>query len=706
MSNDMSKKLSKALADIRNTYISNADYSTIDAAINKSIDKLSISDLNTNTMSYAETMKQYMTQGIDTTSFTKEITTGVLQSPDFLARFSRYANAEEVIYNISHCNRALQVLSAGIISPDNVTKSSINFLIEDKTDSEDIKEILNNVRIINKQLKIDDMLDNIVTETLKYGDKFIELCSYRAKEIPISQSMYLEELSLYESLGSVGKPPRKPSNKSHKITYEKLLSETPNEYGRYKTETVEFNVTLNLVEDISPNDPLYNMKSKNILTEKIGKPKKDEKLFENIDEMRLIQHDPTKVIKLQSDRFKVNLGYLILPDGVDEGGLGMISSSGLSSATTGNPVVSGLQNDVYMGIDGLYRDLVKMIKRHVNNSDLKVNKKEMKELLARLVKDLDDSADKRELKIRYVPPERMEHFQINERIHFPYGEGIFEKSMHHAKSLIALKTAVAVRRITDSVDKRVIYIESSMPRNSRNMITLLKEALTKRKFSMNNLSNISTIPSMMTSFEDYIITSKNGKRHVEFDTIPTTSNIRDITEELKFYRDELISSLDVPPAYIGIEENLNGKSTLAHESAMFAETIIKYQKTFNKNLFRLFNSIHKLLYGQIIPDCITITLPAPKMLFMSVEAENLETIARVIELHGSLGVEKETLRKKYVPFDFDDEEDAKVRAELDKRSNPSKKTEDDGLLGGGFGGLGMGGMGGMSPLPPTPGQIG
>lgn len=696
MPTDVSKKLSKALADIRNTFISSKDYSPIDNAIDKSIAKLTISDLNSNTLNYSETMKKYMTQNIDSSSITKDITTNILQSPDVIARFARYSNAEEVIYNISQCARALKVLSSGILSPDNITKSSLNILVTDKSESEETKEILSNLKIINKELKIEDYLDTIITETLKYGDKFLEFCSYKSEEVPLTQSLYLEEMALYE-MGNIEEEPKIQEMPVHRIVYEEYDYKHMDDNGNPKVKKISKNVSLKLVEYVDTD-------KKNLsLTEKVNKKKKNEDIFKNIEELRIIQHDPTHIVKLQSERFKVCLGYLVLPDGfgADGGGsgLGMMSATGImQGGSAGAQIASGLQNDLYMGVDALYVDLVKLIKRHVNNSDLKVNKKEMKDLLARLVKDLDDESNKKDIKIRYVPPERMEHFHINERINFPYGEGIFEKTMHSAKELIAIKTAITVRRITDSVDKRVIYIESNMPRNSRNMITLLREALRKRKFSMNNLSNISSIPSMMTNFEDYIITSKNGKRHVEFDTIPTTSRIADITEELKFFRDELVSSLDVPPAFIGIEENINGKSTLAHESALFAETILSYQKIFNRHIFKMFNSIHKLLYNENIPDCITITLPAPKMLYISVEAEHFETVARLLELSNTLGVDKETLKKRYLPLDWEQEEDAKIKSQLDKRGNPTEKGDDDGLLGGGYAGMGGMGMGAGMPV--------
>lgn len=676
MANDISKKLSRALADIRSSFISSRDYSNLDNAIDSSISKLTVSDLNNDTLNYAENMKKMISQGIDGTSISKEVTTNILQSPEVIMRFGRYANAEEVVYNIPQCGRALNVLKSGILSPDNVTKASLNILLEEKNDSEELRDILNNVRVIKRELKIEEYLDNIVNETLKYGDKFIELCSYKSKEVPLTQSLYLEEKAILKLKNSKNEPVlEKP--KSFQIVHEQHVQD--NEGNITKRVVDSHEVYLNLVEDY------FNFEIGS-LTES----KEQDRIYKNIEELRIIKHDPTKIIKLQSERFKVCLGYLVLPEGFganQASGMGMVSANGLPASITGNTITSGLTSDVYLGIDNLYMDLVKMVKRHVNSTDIKVNKKEMKELLTRLVKDLDQETDRKEIKIRYVPPERMEHFMINEGINFPYGEGIFEKSMHAAKELIALKTAVTIRRITDAVDKRVIYVESKLPRNSRNMITLLRESLRKRKFSMNNLSNISTIPSMMTSFEDYIITSNNGKRHVEFDTIPASSSIRDITEELKFFRDELVSSLDVPPAFIGIEENINGKTTLAHESALFAETILSYQKIFNKHIFKLFNSIHKLLYGKVIPDNITISLPAPKMLYVSVEAEHLETVARIIEVaKTSLDISPETIKKRFLPLDWEEEEDAKTRDLLDKRGKPSDKTReyDDGLLGGGF----------------------
>ena len=61
--------ISKALTYV----ILGQDYSRIDRAIDKSLAKLTISDLNNNTLNYSEMMKKYMTQNLDSSSITKEL---------------------------------------------------------------------------------------------------------------------------------------------------------------------------------------------------------------------------------------------------------------------------------------------------------------------------------------------------------------------------------------------------------------------------------------------------------------------------------------------------------------------------------------------------------------------------------------------------------------------------------------------------------
>ena len=129
-----------------------------------------------------------------------------------------------------------------------------------------------------------------------------------------------------------------------------------------------------------------------------------------------------------------------------------------------------------------------------------------------MIKSADFS---RSLNIRYVPPDKMEHFHIPSDKYFPYGESIFDPCQYNAKVLIALETALAIHRLTRSIEKRKIAVEIGLPRDAKNAIEKMKEEFRKRKISLDSFGTVDTIPSMITTFEDIYIPQKDGKPFVD-----------------------------------------------------------------------------------------------------------------------------------------------------------------------------------------------
>ena len=326
------------------------------------------------------------------------------------------------------------------------------------------------------------------------------------------------------------------------------------------------------------------------------------------------------------------------------------------------------------------------MKKHLTkNEEITLNKNETINILARSIKDVDDDGLKN-FRIRYVPPERMQHFEIYNKRFFPYGESIFYKSTFQGKLLIALETAVTVKRLSDSTEKRVIYVESAgLPRNVKTTIENLKEGFKKRKYSLDSFGSIGSIPSYINTYEDYYIPQKNGKRFVEFDTLPPAINIRDISDELKFFRDLLVASLDVPPSFVSLEENSVTKANLAQESNVFARTVIAYQSLFGKLIDSLISKIYRFCRKELMPE-IKITLSPPKLLQTEIYADQLDTIQRVANVLGDLGVPKDFVAKEYLHIDWEKLEDFKVKTALENRlkSQASGEVDEFGNSGGGF----------------------
>lgn len=626
MENDNNKSIKSALDAVKKKVFGTADDKLTD--VDKALNRISDAIINKDSMNQSEVLKKLLSSTLETETF-KQITSGNLTlSTELVSRLVRYINSEDVVDSIPFCARALQVLSNEIISPDDITKEMIQFL-QSKTLSEEDERAFENVKGINDVLKVNEHLRDIVYETLKLGDQFIEICDYTSDNIPLSQS---------------------------------LLNEGGQPFEESESIDVSFNDTI--VNEYGQNDIVKkNIKVTTIITEDTSKTSV------SIDNIRLILHDPSFVVKLQSQRFKMCLGYIILPKSntYNYSNVMYPSNRNISTNVTGLQF-SSLSQEV-IGIDKLYMDVMNKIKKHVNDDQISVDKHEMKSLLMKALREFDENREL-QFQIRFVPPDRMEHFKLSSRRFFPYGESIFYKTTFASKLLIAFETALVIKRISDSSDKRVIYMETGLPRTIRNIIEEVKEALYKKKVSFDTMGNVSSIPSMITSYETYFVPQKNGKKYVEFDQLPPAQNIRDISDELKFFRDTLVSALEVPPSYLNLEENLSNKNALTFENQLFARTVVSYQVVLGKHLKNLFSKIYKMVYQKIMPLGINIGFFPPRMLELEREAEHVETISRLINALKEFGINQEYLKRKYLSIDWDELEEFATRENIDKKITP------------------------------------
>lgn len=469
---DKIKSFNNSFKSLKNKILKGPKNDMIDQ-IDGIIDRVSDSVINKDSMNYAEMIRNVFSDSLKNEDLFKNTNSNIFLSNDLLDRLSRYINAEEVCDSIPYCARALKVIADEIVAPDHITKEILQFLT-DGTQTESEKESLTNVRSINRILKIDDYIQDIVYETLKLGDQFIEICDYTSEDVPITQSLLYEGNNTDDDLYSL--------NNKYEITFNESVV---NEFGKEILEKRTVNVIPTIIESVRKK---REKKSK--------KNKKDHNV--DISNVRLIIHDAKYVIKLQSPRFKMCLGYLVLPRASSNFSSSFKSSGGSSSCTGTSR--SSLQTQLYygknyqdfMGMDKIYADIINVVKRHIGKMEISVNKKEVMGMIIRTISEFERE-QQMHLQIRYIPPERMEHFHLSNRRFFPYGEGIFTKLMFSAKLLIAFETALVIKRISDSSEKRLIYIESGIPRNVRNLIESFKEKTKKKKFSVDTMGNIGSI---------------------------------------------------------------------------------------------------------------------------------------------------------------------------------------------------------------------
>jgi hypothetical protein len=554
----------------------------------------------------------------------------ILTSKDLLSRIDRYNNADECVDKIPYCARALDVLTNSILAPDDIKKNCIQVF----TNNDDQKNTVKDIKQIIKKLKIDNLINRTIKDTLKYGDQFIEICNYKSKDVPITKSLLNEENKINEDT-------------EYGFIAESIYNEN---------EKFERKITLEFVEEED-----YDNK---------------EELVNNLDNIKLIKHDADKIIKLQSKRYKLNLGYLILPDTVKTSA----PTGSFTKTSFGSTALGLLGYEQSSGIDEIYEKIFSNIKKKLEKDEIKIDKKEVKDLLSRCIIELGLEDDKKKninLKIRFVPEHKMEHFNLENDNYFPYGEGIFNKIIFQAKMFMALETSMTIKRLSEATEKRIIYVETGMSRDARNIVEQVRSEFNKRKFSIDKFGSISSIPSMVPNFQDIYIPQSKGKRFLEFDTLREETNARDSTEELKLYRDFLVSDLGIPPAYLNIEENMSNKNALAFENALFAETIVGYQFILNPNLDNLISKIYKLLKFKKMSSEIIITFPPPKMLQMERESERVDYGIRTIQNLKEIGIPIEWSKKQVFDYPWDEIEEFKSSEEMNKKmgNSPDENQE-------------------------------
>jgi len=557
------------------------------------------------------------------------------------ARIMRYKAYQAIVSQINYAYRALNVLVDNILSPDDITKQALE--IKAKMFLTDDTPVASKVRYVKEvvdEIDLERRLDLIVRNTLLYGDLFCELGGPKAA---LTSRTLLAEGSLYQ--------------------------QTIND--QYESGARE-----RIIQNIGDNKYEFNLDYSAMFEADMPTPsekKKEKKKRKTISNLHLIFHDAQFVVKLQSAMFPLCFGYLIFP-----------VRATMPSATLADDAI----NNICVAIIKSLREKIPQMKDYQNDQELR-------DILATLVSnaDLNKSMD-----IRYVPPDKMVHFHVPTTKYYPYGESIFDSLQYTAKVLISLETALAVQRLSRSTEKRKIAIEIGLPRDARKAIELMKEEFRKRKVSLDSFGTVDTIPSMITTFEDVYIPQKDGKPFVDISTFNEGNvDIRSKVDELKFMRDQMVSSLGVPPSFIGIEENLSNKAALSEENILFARTVIGHQKYLTHQIQELVQKVFDIIDPEealTILDHVDISLPVPRSLQFEREARYMNELSTLVENLERIGIPKGYSTRKYLSqIDWEEVKKYEIDDKIDKTLDPSKEEDEGGM--GGLGGLGgEGGFGG------------
>jgi hypothetical protein len=155
--------------------------------------------------------------------------------------------------------------------------------------------------------------------------------------------------------------------------------------------------------------------------------------------------------------------------------------------------------------------------------------------------------------------------------------------------------------------------------------------------------------------EDYYLPVRGGDSGTSIDTLPGLGNDGAI-EDVEYLKNKMMAALKVPKAFLGYEEQVGSKATLAAEDVRFARTIERLQKIICAELEKI-AIVH--LYTQGFEDAELINfeleLTNPSMIHAQ---EKLELLSQQTEIANSL-IENKIMSREWIYdniFDLNDKD--------------------------------------------------
>jgi hypothetical protein len=227
------------------------------------------------------------------------------------------------------------------------------------------------------------------------------------------------------------------------------------------------------------------------------------------------------------------------------------------------------------------------------------------------------------------------HFRLlSDANYMPYGRSYLEPARKVFKQLMLMEDAMLIHRIMRAPEKRVFYMNvGGIPPNEiDNFMEKTVRNMKKTPYIDQQTGDYNLKFNIQNMTEDFYIPVRGSDASTRIDT--TKGLDYDGTNDIEYLKNKMLAALKVPKAFLGYDENLEGKSTLAAMDIRFARTIERLQRTIVSELTKI-ALVHLYTQGfeneQLID--FELTLTGPSIVF---EQEKTELYKSKVELATSI----------------------------------------------------------------------
>ena len=171
------------------------------------------------------------------------------------------------------------------------------------------------------------------------------------------------------------------------------------------------------------------------------------------------------------------------------------------------------------------------------------------------------------------------HFRLASDSNFlPYGKSMMESARKVWKQLTLMEDAMLIHRVMRAPSKRIFKIDiGNIPPNEvDNYMQRIINKMKKTPFIDEATGEYNLKYNVQNLTEDFFLPVRGGDSGTEINELGGLDY--DSTDDIEYLKNKMLASLRVPKAFLGFDENVGGKATLAAEDVRFARTIERIQR--------------------------------------------------------------------------------------------------------------------------------
>lgn len=285
---------------------------------------------------------------------------------------------------------------------------------------------------------------------------------------------------------------------------------------------------------------------------------------------------------------------------------------------------------------------------------------------------------------------QVSHFRLLGNDAFlPYGSSVLESARRIWRQLILMEDAMLVYRIVRAPERRVFYIDvgNVPPEEIANVMEQAQTSLKRNRVTDKANGKMDLRYNPLAVDEDYFIPVRGGETGTKIDTLAGGTNAAAV-EDVQYIQKKLFAALKIPKAYLGYDEEIGAKATLAQEDIRFSRTISRIQKVIISELNKM-AMIHLYSHGYEGEDLLDFTLKLSNPSTIA-QQQKLELISSRFDIAGKAPegiVDRRWVRKNIMGLSDEDIENIKDGRKKDKQEDAELEAQPgpEGGAGGGGG---------------------